>query len=65
MREVLTIKAFPAETALYFELGNTSVGRTQRRCSRSTPGAPEADALMARGLSSRNPARRDCSKSLN
>jgi hypothetical protein len=65
MREVLTIKAFPAETALYFEPGNTSVGLTQRRCSRSTPGESEAEALMARGLSGRNPAGRGCSKSLN
>ena len=33
MNEVLTVEAVPAETALYFAPGNTSVGRS--------PGVPE------------------------
>ena len=57
MNEVLTIEPFRAETTLYFAPGNTSVGPTQRECSKSTPGESDAEAVMARGLSGRNPAR--------
>jgi hypothetical protein len=65
MNEVLTIKAIRAETTLYFAPGKTSVGRTQRGRSRSTPGEYKAEALMARGLSSRDPTHRARSESLN
>jgi len=65
MNEVWTIGLFRVETILCFAPGNTSVGRTQRGYSRSTPGEPAADALMARGLSSRDPTHRARSKSLN
>jgi hypothetical protein len=40
-------------------------GRTQRGCSRSAPSESEAETLMVRGLSSRDPTHRARSKSLN
>jgi hypothetical protein len=40
-------------------------GQTHRGCSKSTPGESEAEALMACGLSSRDPAHRARSGSLD
>jgi hypothetical protein len=65
MNEVLTIKTFRADTKLYFAPENTIVGPTQQGCSRSAPRESEAEALMARGLLSRDPTHRARSKSLN
>ena len=64
MDEVLTIEPFRAEATLYFAPGNSCGGGPQRACSRSIPGEPEAEALMVRGLSSRDPTHRARSGSL-
>ncbi len=53
------------ERAAILAVLKSPTGERRRGCSRSPPGNPAADALMARGLSSHDPTNRARSKSLD
>jgi hypothetical protein len=53
------------ERAAILAVWKSPTGERRSGCSRSAPGEPAADALMARGLSSRDPTNRAPSKSLS